>query len=130
MLGRDGRRILLAACVLAIGAAGCSRQAVVGSDPGNPAAEAATTEQMLRFELEQLARAQNDFFLQNGRYSDSLEEMRIAPPVGVRIDIIQGDRNGFSAIARTDEAECAVYSGNVRPPRTYTERADEVGCRS
>lgn len=119
---------LAVAGLLLLGTA-CARQAVVESDGGGGGIGTATAEQRIRFELEQLGRAQNDHFLATGRYADSLADLPVQPPAGMRIDILQGDRDGFSAIGRTDEAECAIYSGSVRQPRNYVTRPDVVGCR-
>lgn len=115
--------------LLLLGAA-CARQAVVESEGGGGGMGNATAEQTIRFELEQLGRAQNDYYLANGRYADSLADLGLEPPAGMRIDILQGDRSGFSAIGRTDEAECAIFTGTVRQPRNYLEGPDLVACRS
>jgi hypothetical protein len=113
-------------CFLGAAAAGCARQAVVVSEPGVGTAQAEAT---LRADLERLAEAQNGYYGGNGRYADALSELGLTPAIGVRIDVIQGDRDGFSAIGRAGDAECAVYLGDVRSPRSYLTRPDVVQCR-
>ena len=106
--------------------AGCSRQAVVGS-PGRPGGDA--SEATLRADLEAFQVAEDVFFADNGRYASDLAELDFLPSPGVDVSIIQGDRRGYSAIAATDDAECAAYGGEARPPRSYVTQPGIVGCR-
>lgn len=105
---------------------GCGRQAVVGS-PGTPGADA--SESALRADLAALHVAEQAFYAENGRYSNRLDELPFSPSPGVEVSLVQGDRRGYSAIAATDESECAVFGGEARPPRSYVTQPGLVGCR-
>ncbi|MDH3298158.1 MAG: hypothetical protein OEM96_07775 [Gemmatimonadota bacterium] len=105
------------------------RQAIVASDPPTRGARTGVGDGPLIHDLQRVYHAQASFLEANGIYADQLASLNVTPTEGVRIDIIQGDRNGFSAIARSGDFECAVYEGNVRAPRTYLTAVSEVGCR-
>lgn len=107
-------------------AAGCGRQAVVGS-PGTPGADA--SEATLRFDLEDLHAAQVSFYASNDRYTNQLDELTFSPSPDVEVSIVQGDRRGYSAIAATGDSECAIFGGEARPPRSYVTQPGLVGCR-
>ncbi len=126
------RRILL--LVALVGVAGCasSREVVVGTDPGASGATAGDEgvgSARIQSELARLMTAQGAFFDENGYYASDLGTLDFQAAPGVRVDLIQGDRDGFSAIARSGDVECAVYSGDVRPPRGYLAAPDRSACR-
>lgn len=106
--------------------AGCARQAVVGS-PGAPGADA--SEATARSDLDALHAAEERFKAANERYTNQLDELQFWPSPGIELSIVQGDRRGYSAIAATDDSECAVFGGEARPPRSYVTRPGLVGCR-
>ncbi len=120
------RERALIAC-LALLAAACSRQAVVGS-PGTPGA-GGSVEATLRTDLRSLHAAEERYFATNGRYTNQLDQLDFAASPGVDVSIIQGDRRGYSAIASADGRECAVFGGEARPPRGYVSQPGRVGCR-
>lgn len=105
---------------------GCARQAVVGSS-GTPGADA--SEATLRSDLDALDAAEQRFNAANDRYTNQLGELEFSPSPGVEVSIVQGDRRGYSAIAATDDSECAVFGGEARPPRSYVTQPGLVGCR-
>ena len=126
---------LALACLVALATLGCasSREVVVGTDPSGGYSGGDTGEAVgnptLESELSRLVVEQKAFFETNGFYAGDLGSLDFAPGPGVRIDVIQGDSNGFSAIARSGDAECAVFTGDVRPPRGYLSSSDVPGCR-
>ena len=124
---RKWRERALIAC-LAVVAAACSRQAVVGSSPGKPGA-GGSVEATLGADLGSLHAAEERYFAANGRYTNQLYELDFAASPGVEVSIIQGDRRGYSAIATRDDGECAVFGGEARPPRGYVSQPGRVGCR-
>ncbi len=111
---------------LALLAAACSRQAVVGS-PGTPGA--GSVEATLHTDLRSLHAAEERYFAANARYTNRLDQLDFAASPGVDVSIIQGDRRGYSAIATADGRECAVFGGEARPPRGYVSQPGRVGCR-
>ena len=122
---RKWRESALMACV-ALLAAACSRQAVVGSSPGAPGTSVEAT---LRTDLGSLHAAEERYFAANARYTNQLDQLDFAASPGVDVSIIQGDRRGYSAIATADGRECAVFGGEARPPRGYVSQPGRVGCR-
>lgn len=132
---RHGRHPDPAAPLLAVAAgtvmafAACTpRQAIVESEPGR-AAPTAAVEATLRSDLLQLASAQEDYEADNGFYATRAADLGFSASSGVRVDIIQGDRNGWSAVASSGEAECGMYEGGIRSPRGYLTEAGTVMCR-
>lgn len=131
-------RIALVALVAVVAVAaltGCaSREAVVESEPGRNAPAPAGDEQvqnLLRSDLEMLADAQEEFRADNGYYAARTSDLGFTASARVRLDIIQGDRNGWSAVAAstaTDD-ECGMYAGEVRSPRGYLTSPDTAMCR-
>lgn len=115
-----GALVALASCA--------PRQAIVESEPGGRA-PAAAGEATLRSDLLRLASAQEDYEADNGRYATHAADLGFTASTGVRVDIIQGDRNGWSAVASSGEAECAMYEGGIRSPRGYLTEAATVMCR-
>ncbi len=128
----------LAVLVVGASTAGCAKREVyVGTSPGaatpsggQAAGGPAVSNQSLLSELQRLSTAQRAFFDQNEYFAADTQSLGFTPASGVRVDVIQGDTNGFSAIARSGEAECAVYSGDVRSPRSYLSAPDVAACRS
>ncbi|MFQ5890641.1 MAG: hypothetical protein ACE5JR_11395 [Gemmatimonadota bacterium] len=129
MRSRFGVEVWLLIAVAAA-TAGCARQAVVASEPGNPGAVRASVDASLRADLARLAEAQRSYREREGRYADNLAALGFSPTAGVTVSILQGDRNGFSAIANSGDFECAVYSGSIRSPRSYVTSPDAIACRS
>jgi hypothetical protein len=135
-----GTRItaLIAAGVLAVGVSACasSREVVVGTDPGGSGATggaqstgAAVSTASLESELYRLVTAQKAYFEANDYYASDLKSIDFTPGSGVRLDLIQGDSDGFSAIAKSGDAECAVYVGDIRSPRGYASSQEVPACR-
>ena len=130
---------LIAASLLAVGTSACasSREVVVGTDPGGSGTTGAaqTTGQAvstasLTSELSRLVTTQKAYFEANDYYAADLGSLDFTPGSGVRVDLIQGDSDGFSAIAKSGDAECAVFVGNVRSPRGYASSPDVPACRN
>ncbi len=124
---REWRERALIAC-LALAAATCSRQAVVGSSPGAPGS-GGSVEATLRTDLGSLHAAEERYFAANARYTNRLNQLDFAASPGVDVSIIQGDRRGYSAIATGGDRECAVFGGEARPPRGYVSQPGRVSCR-
>lgn len=130
------RTTLLAATLVAIASLGCasSREVVVGTDPGgggatpSPAGPTVSTAS-LQSELSRLIVSQKAYYEENGYYAGDLGSLGFTAGSGVRIDVLQGDSDGFSAIAKSGDAECAVFSGDVRAPRGYVSIPDRPACR-
>ena len=129
---------LIAAGVLAVGVSACasSREVVVGTDPGGSGTSGAAqstggavSTASLESELYRLVTAQKAYFEANDYYASDLESIDFTPGSGVRIDLIQGDSDGFSAIAKSGDAECAVYVGDIRSPRGYASSQEVPACR-
>ena len=122
--------------LLALGAfVGCApRQAIVESDPnaGAPTTggggDVLTT---LRADLRELADAQESFRADRGYYAARTSDLVFTASPGVRVDVIQGDRAGWSAVASStsSDAECGMYQGEVRSPRSYLTDSGVIGCR-
>ena len=130
---------LIAASLLAVGTTACasSREVVVGTDPGGSGTTGAaqTTGQAvstasLTSELSRLVTTQKAYFEANDYYAADLGSLDFTPGSGVRVDLIQGDSDGFSAIAKSGDAECAVFVGDVRSPRGYASSPDVPACRN
>lgn len=111
--------------------AGCGpRQVVVGTDtsPSQPSGDMAN-EDFIVEELTRLSDAQESYFSSKNRFADSLERLEFTPRGGIRVDLLQGDQGGYSAIASLGGSECGVFSGSVRSPRSYVTRAGTPACR-
>lgn len=125
---------MLAALLLGIGCGG-SRDvgggndsfAVGGVSPDSVRTAVGTAS--LESELYRLMVSQGAYFEENGTYARDLESLDFEPGPGVGIDLIEGGRDGFSAVARSGDSECAVYSGPVRAPRGYLSLPDRPACR-
>ena len=125
-----GRCLTLAATICAaVALSGCSRNVVVGSEPSGGTGSSANVEAQLQTVLTSFATAQKEYFGAQGRYAATIADLGFDVPTDVRVDVIQGDRTGFSAIASRADAECAVYGGEARSPRGYLSTADTPGCR-
>jgi hypothetical protein len=124
------RRMVLFAL---LGTAACSGAGgiAVETGPGGPDDTSATTvgTASLESELYRLMVSQAAHFEETGYYAKSLPSLDFVPGSGVRIDLIRADGDGFSAIATSGEAECAVYSGEVRSPRGYVSLPERPACR-
>ena len=123
------------ALVAATAFIGCApRQAIVESEPGRGAPAPAGDEQVqatLRSDLRMLAGAQEESMADNGYYAARASDLGVTASPGVRLSVIQGDRNGWSAVAAstaTDD-ECAMYQGDIRSPRGYLTSPGRVACR-
>ena len=120
--------------LLALGVlAGCApRQAIVESEP-NPGAPTASGDVLttLRADLRDLADAQEEFRAAHGYYAARTSDLAFTASPGVRVDVIQGDRSGWSAVASrtSSDAECGMYQGGVRSPRGYLTESGVIGCR-
>lgn len=126
------RPLLLALFALAATAGCAPRQAIVESEPGRGGAAAPVDQDVLaslQSDLRELADAQEAFRADNGYYAARVATLDWAASAGVRVDIIQGDRNGWSAVASAGEAECGIFHGEVRAPRSYLTDAGQVACR-
>lgn len=132
-------KALIAAGVLAVAVSACasSREVVVGTDPGGSgttdaaqSSGAAVSTASLESELYRLVTVQKTYFEANDYYAADLGSLDFTPGSGVRIDLIQGDSDGFSAIAKSGDAECAVYVGDIRSPRGYVASQEVPACRS
>ncbi len=139
MRKRKGLRGLTAAALVAIGVTACasSRQVIVGTDTSGAASSgaaqptgASASTASLQSELSRLVTTQKAYFEAHDYYAADLGSIDFKPGTGVRIDIIQGDSDGFSAIAKSGDAECAVFVGGVRSPRSYATSPDVPACRS
>jgi hypothetical protein len=126
--------LLLAALLLGIGCAG-SREVGERTDPlaaGSVSPDSvgiAVGTASLESELYRLMVSQGAYFEENGTYARDLESLDFEPGPGVGIDLIEGGSDGFSAVARSGDSECAVYSGPVRAPRGYLSLPDRPACR-
>lgn len=118
-----------AVLVAAVAAAGCSRNVVVGSEPSGATGSPENVEAQLQQELSSFATAQKQYYETNQRYAPNVSDLTYVAPADVRIDVIQGDRSGFSAIASRAQSECAVFGGDVRAPRGYVSTAGTPACR-
>jgi len=127
------RHVVVLAAVLAL--AGCApRQAIVESEPGRGTPTTTGGEDVLtalRSDLRMLAGAQEEYMADNGFYAARATDLGFTASPGVRVSIIQGDRNGWSAVAAstsTDD-ECAMYAGDIRSPRAYLTSPGQAMCR-
>lgn len=132
--GATLRAGLLAASVSLATLAACApRQAIVESEPnsGAPTADGTDVLTTLRADLRDLADAQEAFRAERGYYAARTSDLAFSASPGVRIDVIQGDRAGWSAVAssRVGDAECGMYQGAVRSPRGYLTESGVIGCR-
>jgi hypothetical protein len=130
---------LIAASLLVVGISACasSREVVVGTDPGGSGTSGATqttgqavSTASITSELSRLVTTQKAYFEANDYYAADLGSLDFTPGSGVRVDLIQGDSDGFSAIAKSGDAECAVFVGDVRSPRGYASSPDVPACRN
>jgi hypothetical protein len=121
---------LLTTLIAILGTVACasSPEIGIGTDPGGSPASAVGTAS-LESELYRLMVSQGAHFEESGYYARELESLDFEPGSGVRIDLLQANGEGFSAIATSGEAECAVYSGGVRSPRGYVSLPDRPSCR-
>ena len=132
-------RTLIAASLLAVGMSACAgcREVVVGPDPGGSGTTGAAqstgsvvSTASLTSELSRLMTSQGAYYEANDYYAADLGSLDFTPGSGVRLDLIQGDTDGFSAIAKSGDAECAVFVGEVRSPRGYASSPGVPACRN
>lgn len=119
---------LLGGCACLLSALACSRPLASDFEPGTGDGMPEAREGALRGALQRLIEAQHSYHETHGRYADHVWHLRLEEPDGVLLRVLQGDARGYAAIARGGEAECAVYSGAARPPRSYLLRSDVVAC--
>lgn len=129
-------RIVVLGLVAVAAVTGCApREAIVESEPGRGAAPAPAGDEevqaTLRADLRMLADAQEDFRADTGYYAARTSDLGFTASTGVRLSIIQGDRNGWSAVAAstTTDDECAMYAGDIRSPRGYLTSPGTAMCR-
>lgn len=125
---RNARSLLPVLVVTTLVVGGCSRQAVVQSEPGNPRATA-NLDGTLRDDLSRLASAESDFRAAHGSYTDQLGLLGFSPSAGVQVSVLDADRDGFSAIAASGDSECGYYTGDTRSPRSYVTSSSTPVCR-
>lgn len=128
--------LALVALVAVAAFSGCApREAVVESEPGRGAAPAPPGDEQvqntLRADLRMLAGAQEEFMDDNGYYAARTPDLGFTASAGVRLSIIQGDRNGWSAVAASNatDDECGMYVGDIRSPRGYLTSPGTAMCR-
>ena len=128
---RTTRRFLTLTAILIAAASigGCSRNVVVGSEPSGGTGSPANVEAQLQTVLGSFATAQKEYYAAEGRYAPTVSDLGFDVPADVRVDVIQGDRRGYSAISTRSDAECAVYGGEARSPRGYLSASDVPACR-
>lgn len=120
---------VLFVAIAALAASACgARQARVESEP-NPGARAGVGNNVLTGDLGRVSDAQSAYWRSHERYAGQLSDLSFTPTTGVRVDLIQGDRNGWSAVASSGDFECSTYEGSVRSPRGYLTEAGTVRCR-
>ncbi len=127
--------IMCLAVMAAVAITGCGpRQVVVGTDtsPSSSGARQVNDQannEVLREELDRFADSQEEYYTDHDRFADSTDRLGFAPRGGIRLDVLQGDQAGYSAIARFGDSECGIFSGDVRAPRSYVTRAGVADCR-
>ena len=97
-----------------------------------PPASEGSEEDAIRGELYALVRAQAEYRARSGTYARGLgalaEVVDYRPGDGVRIEIVRATESGHSAIGRREQRECAIYVGEVSPPRDYVRVPEIVAC--
>lgn len=124
----SGPILFVALAALAASACG-ARQARIESEP-NQGARSGVGNNVLTGDLARVRDAQSAYWSSNERYAGRLSDLTFTPSSGVRVDLIQGDRNGWSAVATSGDFECSTYDGSVRSPRSYLTETGTVKCRS
>jgi|GEM_PF-5527601 len=79
--------------------------------------------------LRQVERAEAEYRTTHGRYTASLQALRIERLAGVDVRILAEGAAGWSAVAVGDAEECAVFHGNARAPRTWARAPGRITCR-
>ena len=125
---RRVRALVAVVTAVALPTACAPRQAIIESEPGR-GGQIAAGQEALRADLSRLASAQEEYEADNGFYAARTADLGFTASSGVRVDIIQGDRNGWSAVASSGEQECGLYEGDIRAPRSYLTDSGQVACR-
>lgn len=94
-----------------------------------PPAEAAQTDAELTAVLRVVTQAQASYRASHGRYTASLDDLRVRPPAAIRVRLQAEGTAGFSAVASSAAGECAVYHGGVWAPRPWARTAGRIACR-
>lgn len=86
----------------------------------------------LRTELTQLVGSQRRYRDSRNRYALTTEDLReltgYVPAAGIRVSIVQATDTGFSATASRSLTECAIFIGDVDPPREYVRSSGTASC--
>lgn len=114
-------RLLLLIALLMFGAPPVPASPQPGSRPGEPG---------IRRLLRDISAAQERYRASHGRYTASARELGVARVPGMQVRLLAEGARGFSAVAITTDAECAVFHGRARPPRSYARTPGTVACRA
>lgn len=114
-------RHLLLIALLMFGVPSQSASPQPGSRPGQPE---------LRRLLRDVSTAQERYRSSHGGYTASARELGVARVPGIQLRLLAEGARGFSAVAISASAECAVFHGRARPPRGYARTPGTVACRS
>lgn len=79
--------------------------------------------------LRDVERAEAAYRADHGRYTASLNALRIQRPRGVDVRIVAAGSTGYSAVAVANAEECGVYQGQARPPREWVRAPARIVCR-
>ncbi|MBB4638544.1 hypothetical protein [Longimicrobium terrae] len=94
-----------------------------------PAGAASQTDAELTAVLRAVTQAQASYRASHGRYTASLDDLRLRPPTTIRVRLQAEGTAGFSAVASSATGECAVYHGGVWAPRPWARTAGRIACR-
>lgn len=73
---------------------------------------------------------QERFKSRNGRYASTLTELGYSNTSGLEATLTSPNSTSYAVVARHEGVECAVYVGEVAPPRPYVERPSAVRCNT
>lgn len=85
----------------------------------------------VKSDLRNLAQAQEQYFYDHSRYAEDKALLGLNESEGVRMQVVEGGTNGWSARAVHPSATpvtCAVFYGNAAPVAPATE-AGKVACQ-
>lgn len=71
---------------------------------------------------------QERFKSQNGRYASTLSELGYSNTSGLQATLTSSNATSYAVIAEYQGTECALYVGDIAPPRPYVERPSAVRC--